>query len=188
MGRSRWGVPISLLAATLWIPSGHLAARTAGLRAAPAIPQDYGFCLVELHPAGAPGTTAGLRASRGVPARLTTPGEELWVHRYNGPANDWDQATALGVSPDGSMVFVTGKSTGSTGYPDYETVAYETSTGHRLWVRRYMGPGEADWDRRFDDVFDGSAKLEMVRFTPETVVVRDQSYRPTPWAQERGAG
>jgi len=68
------------------------------------------------------------------------------VHRYNGPANDWDQATALGVSPDGSMVFVTGKSTGSTGYPDYETVAYETSTGHRLWVRRYMGPGDSSLD------------------------------------------
>jgi Pyridoxamine 5'-phosphate oxidase len=54
--------------------------------------------------------------------------------------------------------------------------------------RRYFGPDEADWDRRFDDVFDGSAGLEMVRFTPNTVVVRDQSYRPTQWAAEGGAG
>jgi hypothetical protein len=45
-----------------------------------------------------------------------------------------------------------------------------------------MGPEQAGWDPRFDDVFDGSAKLELVRFTPETVVIRDQSYRPTPWA------
>src|SRR4051812_45821893 len=56
----------------------------------------------------------------------------------------------------------------------------------RAVFRRYMGPDEADWDHRFDDVFDGSAGLELVRFTPETVVVRDQSYRPTPWARERG--
>jgi hypothetical protein len=56
----------------------------------------------------------------------------------------------------------------------------------RAVFRRYTGPDEADWDHRFDDVFDGSAGLELVRFTPETVVVRDQSYRPTRWARERG--
>jgi hypothetical protein len=47
--------------------------------------------------------------------------------------------------------------------------------------RRYFGPDEAAWDRRFD-VFSGEAGLEMVRITPETVVVRDQSYKPTQWA------
>jgi hypothetical protein len=56
----------------------------------------------------------------------------------------------------------------------------------RTIFRRYFGPDEADWDRRFDDVFDGSAGLELVRITPETVVVRDQSYRPTEWAREGG--
>jgi hypothetical protein len=56
------------------------------------------------------------------------------------------------------------------------------------FFRRYMGPDEADWDPRFDDVFDGSAGLDLVRFTPETVVVRDQSYRPTRWARARGTG
>ena len=51
--------------------------------------------------------------------------------------------------------------------------------------RRYFGPDEADWDRRFDDVFTGAPGVEMVRFTPETVVIRDQSYRPTRWSQGR---
>jgi hypothetical protein len=55
----------------------------------------------------------------------------------------------------------------------------------RAIFRRYMGPDEADWDRRFNDVFDGSADLELVRMTPATVVIRDQSYQPTRWAQER---
>jgi hypothetical protein len=55
----------------------------------------------------------------------------------------------------------------------------------RTIFRRYFGPVEADWDRRFDDVFTGELGLEMVRFLPETVVLRDQSYTPTPWARQQ---
>jgi hypothetical protein len=49
--------------------------------------------------------------------------------------------------------------------------------------RRYFGPDEADWDPRFQDAYDGSAPAPMIRFIPETAVVRDQSYRPTAWAR-----
>ena len=55
----------------------------------------------------------------------------------------------------------------------------------RTIFRRYFGPDEADWDRRFDDVFTGALGLEVVRITPETVVMRDQSYRPTRWARQK---
>ena len=52
--------------------------------------------------------------------------------------------------------------------------------------RRYLGPDEGDWDPRFDySVIGEEAGPTMVRFTPQTVVVRDQSYKPTQWA--RGA-
>jgi hypothetical protein len=64
-------------------------------------------------------------------------GTRLWSKRYNGPGNDRDEAAAVGVSPDGSQVFVTGRSVGSTGRLDYATVAYDASSGSRLWAKRY---------------------------------------------------
>jgi outer membrane protein assembly factor BamB len=71
-------------------------------------------------------------------------GSQLWAKRYNGPANLEDIASALGVSPDGSKVFVTGHSFGSTSYNDYLTVAYDASTGAKLWSKRYDADNNGD--------------------------------------------
>jgi outer membrane protein assembly factor BamB len=68
-------------------------------------------------------------------------GDQLWVKRYNGPANATDEANSVGVSPDGRKVFVTGVSAGATS-PDYATVAYNAATGAKLWVKRYDGPAK----------------------------------------------
>ena len=78
----------------------------------------------------------------GVPgiAAAATPGSQQWVKRYNGPANLDDYGGALGVSPDGSTVFVAGTSNVSEGSSDYTTAAYDASTGATLWVKRYTGP------------------------------------------------
>jgi hypothetical protein len=70
-------------------------------------------------------------------------GSELWSKRYNGSANGGDGASALGVTPDGSEVVVTGPSLGPTSYYDYLTVAYDTATGAKLWAKRYYGPGSS---------------------------------------------
>ena len=67
-------------------------------------------------------------------------GEELWAKRYDGPANGDDGAWSMAVSPGGKKVFVTGGSAGSTTDSDYATVAYNASTGVRLWAKRYNGP------------------------------------------------
>jgi hypothetical protein len=65
-----------------------------------------------------------------------------------------------------------------------EVLPFDTAMARAIF-RRYFGPDETDWDRRFDDVFTGELGLEMIRILPETVVIRDQSYKPTRWAQHR---
>jgi DNA-binding beta-propeller fold protein YncE len=71
-------------------------------------------------------------------------GARLWAARYDAPANTWDAASSVAVSPTGRAVFVTGVSQGRASGLDYATVAYNAATGARLWVRRYNGPGNGD--------------------------------------------
>lgn len=75
-----------------------------------------------------------------------TTGNQLWVARYNGPGNAYDSAEALGVSPDGSLVFVTGQS--SDTFLDFATLAYDTATGTQQWLDRFDYANGLDraWD------------------------------------------
>jgi WD40 repeat protein len=74
-----------------------------------------------------------------------TNGVQRWVARYDGPSNKEDAANAMGTSPDGTLVFVTGRSQGvGTGMDDYATLAYDTSTGAQQWVARYDGYRNGD--------------------------------------------
>ncbi|MBN8210904.1 pyridoxamine 5'-phosphate oxidase family protein [Bacillus sp. NTK071] len=43
-------------------------------------------------------------------------------------------------------------------------------------LKRYLGPDEDNWDHRFKGLGDSNI---LVRFVPETVVVRDQSFIPS---------
>jgi uncharacterized delta-60 repeat protein len=67
-------------------------------------------------------------------------GTQQWVARYNGPASDSDQASAVTVDASGN-VYVTGSSIGTT-WPDYDyaTIKYDSS-GQQQWAARYSGPG-----------------------------------------------
>ncbi|MGB7062347.1 MAG: SBBP repeat-containing protein [Candidatus Zixiibacteriota bacterium] len=71
-------------------------------------------------------------------------GNELWVRRYNGPADGWDEASGLTVDDFGN-VYVTGGSSGVGTGADFATIKYY-ATGDTIWVRRYNGPGnDEDW-------------------------------------------
>ena len=61
-----------------------------------------------------------------------------------GPAGYFDNLpSALGISPDGSTVYVTGTSDSPTSERDYATVAYRIATGGQLWVSRFTGLGNS---------------------------------------------
>jgi DNA-binding beta-propeller fold protein YncE len=71
-------------------------------------------------------------------------GHVLWTSLYHGPGVG-GTATALGVSPDGSNVYVTGQNSQFANNTDFATVGF-SSTGVRLWVTWYDGPGQSvDW-------------------------------------------
>jgi DNA-binding beta-propeller fold protein YncE len=79
-------------------------------------------------------------------------GDQLWVTRYNGPGNGLDVPEAIGVSPDGGTVFVTGYSVGTgtdtDATQDYATIAYSATTGAQLWIQRYAGARQAPSEAR----------------------------------------
>lgn len=86
------------------------------------------------------------------------PGSELWLTRHDGAAHGPDFASDIAASPDGSLVFVTGNSTGATSGPDYATAAYDASTGSEVWTKRYNGPGNSyDYAGSLGVSPDGSA-------------------------------
>jgi hypothetical protein len=78
-------------------------------------------------------------------------GNQLWVARYDGPANGVDLAAGyIAVDPSTGTVYVTGQSDGGSGTSDdYATVAYRASDGHQLWVKRYDGPGNGGDGAKF---------------------------------------
>ncbi len=72
--------------------------------------------------------------------KYSSAGAALWTNLYNGPGNGDDQAVAAAVDGSGNL-FVTGMSTGSGTFDDYDyaTLKY-SSAGVLLWTRRYSGP------------------------------------------------
>ncbi|MFN2582474.1 MAG: PQQ-binding-like beta-propeller repeat protein [Candidatus Dormibacteria bacterium] len=84
----------------------------------------------------------GFVAPRVVHAALScTSGCVSWSAAYDGPGGGEDAGTAMGRSPDGRTLFVTGPSLGGTSF-DYVTIAYDATTGAQRWVARYDAGGD----------------------------------------------
>ncbi|MDD5327227.1 MAG: SBBP repeat-containing protein [Phycisphaerae bacterium] len=85
-------------------------------------------------------------------------GNQLWVRRYDGPADEcsWDEAEAVTIDDSGN-VYVTGGSHGIDTYEDYATVKYDAN-GNQLWVRRYNGSGNG-YDRAIALAVDNSGNI-----------------------------
>ena len=64
-------------------------------------------------------------------------GDQMWVARYDGPANTVDNAHSVIVDNAGN-IYVSGKSDGIDTGSDFATIKYD-SEGNELWVRRCDG-------------------------------------------------
>ena len=67
-------------------------------------------------------------------------GTQLWASPYRGLGGS-TQASGMMASPDGSQVFATGTSAEAGGTTDFVTVAYNTATGAKQWIRSYSANG-----------------------------------------------
>ena len=108
-----------------------------------------GAVLSTMGVAGASASARAFRASQavrasswGMPHAPAGSGAQLWVKRYNGPGNSNEIAHSVAVSPSGSTVFVAGQSHGNSSGDDYETIAYNATTGAQVWAKRYTGAGD----------------------------------------------
>ncbi len=63
----------------------------------------------------------------------------IWSGSYNGSADNADEAHALALSPDGTVVYVAGHVNGIGPDMEYATVAYDAGTGQELWTALYNG-------------------------------------------------
>lgn len=78
-------------------------------------------------------------------------GREFWSSTLGNVPSGWDEPSEVRISPDGTSVFVSGRSQAANGHYDFLTVAYDsglTDDEHRqsggtvLWESRYNGPAE----------------------------------------------
>lgn len=83
-------------------------------------------------------------------------GTELWVRRYDGPANLSDEAVALALDSAGT-IYVTGTSNGVPSYNhDITTIAYD-SLGTQLWISRSDAGSMGEYAR--DIAIDNSGRI-----------------------------
>ncbi|HEX7344382.1 MAG TPA: SBBP repeat-containing protein, partial [bacterium] len=89
-----------------------------------------------------------------VTVKYDSSGNQIWVARFNGPANGEDKAIALAVD-GGGHVYVTGRSLGIGTFEDYTTIQYDAS-GNQIWVACY---GHSGWDAAYALEVDGTGNI-----------------------------
>lgn len=86
-------------------------------------------------------------------AYSTTTGAALWTDQA--PHDVADQGSAIGVSPDGTKIYITGSGFSSSS-DDFATVAYDALTGNTQWAHLFGGPNDTDQARALAVANDGT--------------------------------
>lgn len=93
-------------------------------------------------------------------------GTELWVGRYNGPADSDDGAYDIAIDELG-YIYVTGKSNGIGTRSDYTTIKYDPN-GNQLWVARYNGPANS-YDYAHALAVDNSGNIYITGYSSSSI-------------------
>ncbi len=62
----------------------------------------------------------------------------IWADSYNGPSNNYDEATDITIDASGN-VYASGSSYSSSSNYDFMTVRYDGITGTRVWITKFNG-------------------------------------------------
>ncbi len=95
--------------------------------------------------------------------KYNTSGAQQWVQRYNGPANNYDNATSIAVDA-ASNVYVLGRSTGNGTGIDFATIKYSPS-GVQQWAQRYSGAVYSTLDVPNSIALDASGNVFVSGYT-----------------------
>jgi hypothetical protein len=112
---------------------------------------------IAVDPSGAVCVTGASWGSNQLPdmttIKYTGSGDTLWVRRYNGAGDSWDDGRVVAFDPLGN-VYVTGWTHSDEHAFDYVTIKYDAS-GAEQWLARY------DWtdDRAVDMAVDASGNV-----------------------------
>jgi len=105
-----------------------------------------------------------------VTIKYTPTGDTLWLRRYKGPGEGYDEASAIAVDSAGNA-YVTGYSTGSATSTDYATIRYYPD-GDTAWVRRYNGAANGfDYARAI--AIDDSGFVYVTGYSDSTATYQD---------------
>ncbi|UOG73185.1 SBBP repeat-containing protein [Hymenobacter tibetensis] len=115
------------------------------------------------------GTSYGGSSADYSTVRYNREGQRIWASRYDGPANSYDEATALALDAAGNS-YVTGLSYNTDGTSDFATVRYapgpspNTTTGRLQWVAHYNGSGNS-YDEPAAITVDAANRVHVTGFS-----------------------
>ena len=126
-------------------------------------------------------------------------GARRWLRRYDGPEHGIDTPQALAITPNGATLIVSGGShQGTVRDQEFVTIAYDTTSGERRWLRRFGGGVQGATDAAFDIAIDPEGERVFVTGVVHTgtadaeapldigVVAYDVSTGETEWSRYLG--